>query len=345
MSTADRIILEGKYTELYPRLEEIALKEIKILENKLKIKITLYSSLKNLKYFAYRVNKGKIETTDKEIVLEFTENDEPQHYEVEVKAVADTKETEFKKIKIGFYPHEFYSKKGRTVEVSWIIVEETEIQYMPIPVEEWMAYRVPLEDKEIIREKWGHLVENSDNMYSAAKNIAKSIIKELEPHRGIPSDTMENLNPLKQYFRAVNGEDRVWCSNIAEIYSYICCALNIPCRKIIVRNMLYKDEEKGLLVSPAHTTTEVFCKDFNKWIWIDPTQYTLGVLDSSENPLNLIELHWHLNYLKDYSTLKIVEYSVKEDKERIVSFKESRRAKSVLYYFARDQVLEYLKRS
>ncbi|RLE78633.1 MAG: hypothetical protein DRJ52_10095 [Thermoprotei archaeon] len=334
-----------KYAELYPRLEEVALKDINILENKKGITLTLTSSLKNLKYFIYKINENNIKKTTSTITLEFSEKtDTPQHYEIKIKAVTDTKETEFKKIKIGFYPREFYAKRGRTVEASWIIIEETEIPYMPTSVEEWATYDVGEEDKKIISEKWGYLVKNVDNIYTAAKNIAKSIIKELEPHRGIPSDAMEDLNPLKQYFRAVNGEDKVWCSNIAEIYSYICCALNIPCRTIIVRNLLYRDEEKGLLLSPAHTTTEVFCRDLNKWIWIDPTQYTLGVLDSEENPLNLIELYWYLSYLKDYSRLKIIEYDVKEDKEKIILFKESQRAKSVLYYFGRDQVFEYTRK-
>ena len=170
---------------------------------------------------------------------------------------------------------------------------------------------------------------------------------DLDPHRGIPSDEMNKIGAFAQYERVMAGNDHLWCGNIADIFSYACNALGIPCRRIGMNRhnpvQPPADAPYRLLLAEGHGTTEMFSAQKNQWLWIDLTFYILGAYLGEEGPLNMAELHHHLNDPARLSRLQIVEYDPQTRTERRVPALESGKRDALLNYFKQDQEFHYTK--
>ena len=123
---------------------------------------------------------------------------------------------------------------------------------------------------------------------------------DLETHRGVPSDAMGKLSPFDQYRRVMAGKDRLWCGNIATIFTQASNALHIPARRHRHGNRVGPPAPPGkegpvLLLAEGHGTTEIFSDRLDGWVWIDLTFGILAAYLGEEGPLTMAELYVCLN--------------------------------------------------
>lgn len=338
------VYFKSNYWEIYPILEEIAIKSIKKISHG--ICLELIPLVKNFSHFLISISGEEYKASKDGLVTIKFKGEEVRRRKIKVKVVTkDGYTSRDYYIEVSYYPSSFYKRYGKS-EPTWVIIHTSDLSLYLSRVEDWIVEEINEEDRQFIEKKWGYLVKQSESDYETACKIAKSLIDELEPHRGVPSDYMEKLSPLEQYKSAISGKGRVWCSNIASIFSYICNALDIPCRKIILGHRIITDESSniGVLIAEGHTTTEIFSKDLNQWIWIDPTCYILGAYLKDIGPLNLIETYMFVNNPARLKYLYIIEYDPSAKVEKRVRVLESIRKHTILNYLKRDQVFKYVRK-
>jgi hypothetical protein len=78
---------------------------------------------------------------------------------------------------------------------------------------------------------------------------------------------MDTLSPLDQYQRAIEGKDKVWCFNIASIYTGLATAADIPTRLVGLGG-----EVNGIKVS-GHAAAESYLSSEQSWGLVDLTSY------------------------------------------------------------------------
>ena len=342
------------YWYLYPRREDLTLKSVEGLKDGVGIKVTLEPQVRGFSHLVYAFDDGPPkESRDRKIKILFRETParEPQHSTLKVKAVLrDGSETRTYTMVVGYYPSAIYAARGRT-SPSWVIIQESDLHLHQGRVEDWITEDPTHEERSYARKRWGRLIADASSDYEAAKSLAKAIIDDLEPYRGIPSDEMSGLTPFQQYERTIAGKDRVWCGNIAAIFSYACNALGIPCRRIGMNRPWPPeggiDEDAGyrILLAEGHSTTEVFSESLNQWVWMDPTFRILGAYLDNLGPINMVELYLHLNEPNRAERLRLLEYDSHLKEEQLVPLNESKNKSPLTKYFKRDQVFRYSKKS
>jgi len=341
--------LETNYWELYPRREDITLRSLERLTQGVGVRLRLDTSMKAFSHFLYATNDGPLQkSADGQIVISFEDRHTPevQYATTTIKAVSKTEAySKPYTISINYYPKERYEASGQTAP-GWVIVQNTDIFLSSSRVEDWILQYPTAKEKDYAQGKWRPLLADAESDYGSARALAKSIIDDLEPHRGIPSDKMGKLSPFEQYERVMAGEDHLWCGNIAAIFSYACNALGIPCRQIGMHYPWPPDPKEGyrVLLAEGHGTTEIFSESLNQWIWMDLTFYILGGYLGEEGPINMVELYKFLNDPNRVKGLCIVEYDSATKMENVVPLMESRKKQSLFNYFKRDQQFRYSKR-
>lgn len=332
------------YWDLYPEDEEVFIESIKEDSDGL---ILILGGNRNISHFLYCFNGDWIKCKDGVVKIHFkADSAEAQHLTLKVKGtLRDGGETKLYTVTVGYYPSALYKAYGHT-SPSWIIIQKSDLNLLGSRVEDWVTDEISEEDKLYAAKKWGNIILQASTDFEAAKNLAKRIIDDLEPHRGIPSDEMSKISPFKQFEKAVSGRDRVWCGNISAIYSCALNALGIPCRRIGMSHQLTSGEKScHILLAEGHSTIEVFIRSMNKWIWIDPTFRILGSYIGDMGPLNLIQFYIFLNDKELSNYIRLLEYDPEEKKEKIVSFKESKNMDALLKYFKVDQIFRFYKKS
>ncbi len=343
------IQLKTNYWKLYPRREDVTLGSLERLTEGAGVRLRLDTSMKTLSHFLYATNDSPFQkSADGQIIIRFEDRHTPeaQYTTTKIKAVSKTG-TCSKQYTIGinYYPKELYEASGHTAP-GWVIVQNTDIFLSLSRVEDWILQYPTAKEKAYAQDKWGPLIAGAESDYEGARTLAKSIINDLEPHRGIPSDEMGKLSPFEQYERVMTGKDHLWCGNLAAIFSYACNALEIPCRQIGMSYPWPPDPEEGyrVLLAEGHGTTEIFSEQLNQWIWMDLTFYILGAYLREEGPINMAELYHFLNDPNWAKSLRIVEYDPTTKMENTVSVMESKKKKSLFNYFKRDQQFRYSRR-
>jgi hypothetical protein len=333
------------YWNLYPMDEEVFIESIK--EDGDAGLILILGGHKNISYFLYCLNGDWIKSKDGAVKVHFkSDSAEAQYLTLKVKGILrDGGETKVYTATIGYYPSALYRAHGHT-SPSWIIIQRSDLNLLGSKVEDWVTDEISEEDKLYAVKTWGSIISQASTDFEAAKNLAKRIIDDLEPHRGIPSDEMSKISPFKQFERAVSGRDRVWCGNISAIYSCALNALGIPCRRIGMNHQLTSGEKRcHILLAEGHSTVEFFSQSMGKWIWVDPTFRILGSYIGDIGPLNMIQFHIFLNDKELANNIRLIEYDPNEKREKIVSFKESKNMDALLKYFKADQIFRFYKRS
>lgn len=346
-STVD---LQTNYWELYPRREDVFLQAMDRLPEGFGIQLTTRSSMKEFSHFVYSVNGAPAQkAADGKIPIRFEDRHTPevQRATTTIKAVSTAgAESKPYSISVNFYPKELYAASGQTA-TGYIIIQQTDLAMTATTVEDWILQRPTPEEVEYARKTWGHLLSATRSDYENACTLAKSIIDDLETHRGIPSDAMGKLSPFDQYRRVMAGQDHLWCGNIAAIFSYACNALGIPSR-IIGMNRVGPPRPAGsegptLLLAEGHGTTEIFSEKLNAWVWIDLTFCIQGAYLRDEGPITMAELYSYLNDPNRINSLRIVVYDPKAKTEKSVPVPESDKKGSLLNYFKRDQRFHYTR--
>ena len=157
------------------------------------------------------------------------------------------------------------------------------------------------------REKLDVVVNRSQNEFEKILRIRRWVRRELEhgefPFPYPPWDALVILDWLRA------GETTVFCGQYAVVFAQALISMNIPVRYLDTAN------KKG----DGHFLTEVWSRDFNKWIVMDP--YDGLHFERNNVPLNALELHDALADEK-YRNIKIIKddnirYSRFEMKEKL----------------------------
>lgn len=343
---------ETNFWHLYPRREAVYLQKLEPLSDGIGVRLSLQSDLQNLSHFAYATNEAPLQTSaDGVVAIAFEDRKAPetQRTTTRIQAVNTSGDTSKScVIDINFYPRELYSASGRT-EPGWVIVQHTDLMLPTSRVEDWILEHPTDEEKAYAQKKWGHLMDPNRTDDQNALALARSLMDDLDPHRGIPSDEMNRIGAFAQYERVMAGNDRLWCGNIAAIFSYACNALGIPCRKIGMNRHNPVQPPEGapyrFLLAEGHGTTEIFSEQLNQWVWIDLTFYILGAYLGEEGPLSMAELYHNLNAPARFARLQVVEYDPQAKTERRVHVEHSDKRYALLNYFKRDQEFHYTRNS
>jgi len=331
---------------LYPRREDIALLAIDRLAEGVGVRLSLHSDMAGFSHFLYAVNDAPFQkSAGRTVEIGFEDNHQPeiQRTVTRLKAVSSTGDTsKAYEIGINYYPKEHYAAGGQT-SPGWVIVQQTDLALVTSRVEDWILQQPSPQEKAYARKKWGRLIRDDRPDYENACALARSIIDDLHPHRGIPSDEMGNLSAFDQYERVMAGKDRLWCGNIAGIFTYACNALGIPCRSMGMNRPVNPQPPDGpnLLLAEGHGTTEIFSRDLNQWIWIDLTFYILGAYLGEEGPIHMAELYDFLNVPARAKNLRIVVYDPDIKTDKTVAALKSDKKLALLNYFKQDQEFHY----
>ncbi|MDP6779915.1 MAG: transglutaminase domain-containing protein [Candidatus Latescibacteria bacterium] len=347
---AETVALNYKtnYWDLYPRREDISLVSLKPLAEGVGVRLKLRSDMRGFSHFLYSLNDSPFERAVGDAVdirYEDKGTGKVESARISSKAVADDgRESEAYGININYYPSEHYAAGGQTSN-GWIIIQHTDMALTSSRVEDWILQHPTDEEVEFARKTWGHLIQDGRSSYENACAIARSIIDDLDPHRGIPSDAMGKLSPFGQYERVMAGKDRLWCGNIAGIFSYACNSLGIPCRGIGMNRSAPDQPPKGsrytLLLAEGHGSTEIFSEEHNAWVWIDLTFYILDAHLGDEGPINMAELYHYLNDPNRLKSLRVVTYDPKSKSDANTLVTDSEKQGALHNYFKRDQEFHY----
>ena len=342
---------ESTYWDLYPTREEAYLQSVTRLTNGVGVEIALRPGSSDISHFEFARNDGEFQRSDDgRITICFEENHrpEPQLSSTRIRALSSNGSSQKTyTVDINFYPKELYAASGQTAP-GWVILQNTDLRLSSTSVDSWILQSPTAEEKTFAGEKWGYLVGEGRSDYEGAMEIGKSVLADVEGHRGIPSDTMRDLSPFQQYERVMEGKDHVWCGNIAGMFSYACNALDIPSRVIGMNHAADPDQEGDgyrVLLAEGHGSTEIFSRDLDQWVWIDLTFYILSAYLGEEGPINMAELYQFLN---EPARLKSLRVDVFDPETKSVSSElatESSKMGSLLNYFKRDQQFHYTHKS
>ena len=342
--------LQSNESELYPHNKEICLATYQQMSEAPGVVLKLQTDVENFSHYLYSIQwnalppEAPLVNRNGVIPLCFDRrNPRPQRLKAVIRAVSKSGlESRPFTMELGYYPKEYYSASGQR-SPSWLIVHTTDLDLCGSSVADWILERPTAEDRAYARTRWARLLAPLHTDYERARAIARSLIKALRPHEGVPSDKMYFAPPFEQLKRAERGEDHVWCGNYADIFSAACNAMDIPVRKIDMQYVWSSRGQTSLEIAEGHRTTEVFDRDLNQWIWMDPTFRCWGARTHAGEPLNLADMVQALNDERRTRRLRIAEYDPVTGIEKIVSIARSKCGQDLYRFFRQDQHYQYLR--
>ena len=344
---AEKIELLSNERQLYPRLEDVAIRTLERLPDGVGVSLDLVSDMKGFSHFVYSTNGEPFRKADAErIVISFVDRHTPdvQRTATIVRSVSGLGKTSGdRSINVNYYPRELYAKAGQTAP-GYVIVQKTDIPMALSRVADWIIDQPTPDDVAFAAATWGRKLEGAAAPLEKARRLARVLLEELHSHRGTPSDKMD-APPFEQYRRAMAGEDRVWCSNLADIFVRACNAMGVPARMIKMRRYVSKGEAYDLLAAEGHTTTEIFARDLNKWVWIDLTFLMTGMELPGRGPIHMAELVRVLNDPDQIGGLTALAYDPATKTETRVNVLDSPSRDPLLNYFKKDQTFTYFRRT
>ncbi len=348
--TPEIVYHQSNHWDVYPTRSDVELASILPLPEGIGVELQLRSNIENFDHFLYATNdKPPRKSSGQEIVIRFAENHPPeiQRTTTVIQAVAenDKKSSEYK-IDINFFSREYYATSGRT-STGYLMVQGSDLPISATTVEDFIIERPTPEEVTFAQQQWGNLIDPGRSDHENACAIARSILTDLNDHRGVPSDIMEQSSPLIQYQRAMAGQDGVWCGNIASIFSYACNALGIPTRYIRMsrdsETQAPESSDYTLRLATGHRTTEIFDRETNQWVWMDLAFSILGAYLGNVGPLNMMELHHAINNPARVRDLSIASYIPAEKTDRTDPLLECERSYSCFNSLKRTQKFFYMK--
>ncbi|MEI8190811.1 MAG: transglutaminase domain-containing protein, partial [candidate division NC10 bacterium] len=340
------IELQSNERQLYPRLEDVAIKAMDRLPEGVGLKLDLVSDFNGFAKFVYSTNGAPFrEAVGGRLVIVFEDRHtvDVQKTATIVRAVSASGVTSKDyHINVNYYPKELYAAAGQTAP-GYVIVQKTDMPIIMSRVADWIPDQPTLEDVAFATAKWGKVVEGATPPLEKARRLARVLMDELKTHRGTPSDKME-APPFEQYRRLMSGADRAWCSNLADIFVHACNALGVPARAMKLIRYWSKGAAFDLLMAEGHSTTEIFAADLNKWIWIDLTFQMTGMELPGQGPIHMAELVRALNDPDRAGGLMAIVYDPETKTEKRMRALDSPSLNSLRNYFKPDQTFRYSRK-
>ncbi len=340
------VVMQSNERLLYPRLEDVAIRTMDRLADGVGLKLLLVSDLKGFSRFEYATNGAPFrEAAGGSLIITFEDKHTPdvQKTRTIIRAVsASGAVSKDYGLNVNYYPRELYAKAGQTAP-GYVIVQKTDIPIVLSRVADWIVDQPTPEDVAFAAATWGKAVEGATTPLDKARRLARALMDELKTHRGTPSDKM-NVSPFEQYRRLMAGEDRAWCSNLADIFVHACNALGVPARQIKMMRTWSKGSAYDLLMAEGHSTTEIFAADLNKWVWIDLTFAMTGMELNGLGSIHMAELARALNDADRIGGLTATVYDPQTRTEKRMSALDSPGRDALLNYFKRDQMFTYFQK-
>lgn len=318
---------KDNYWRIYHGRDEVMLESLEELPGDTAgVRLALQSSIEGLSHFLYSIDDASFEKSATGCIeVHFKKGGmTDQHTTVVVKAVAgDGAETKSYTLKLGYYSAEFYKASGLMSYPDIVIMGSDPILNFHIgEVEDWGFPESTPEEVEFAAKKWGALIKDAQTGYEKAKLLIKSLMDDLWPHNGNPSDEQEASRPFMQYERMVSGEDKGWCTNFATIFVHACNCLGIPARLVGMGQIHSLTDKCKIQRGGCHSTSEIFDDASNQWVWMDISFYALGAYLGEEGPLNMAEFHFFLNQPARRKRLKLHIYNLDDKSDKILPLDE-----------------------
>ena len=255
------------------------------------------------------------------------------------------KKNENIEIRINYTSEETYKKNGRTKN------NDIEIFSSNTPIGDSKLYSLfdwKQESQYITQEDYNDAkkllidsvkISEGDNTIEKIQKIAAYIIKKLDTCRGIPSDSMDFISPIKQIKFAELKKSKVWCGNFASIFSFLAGNANLITRAVD----LGSNYDGILKPSPRHSFNEVFIPELKKWVFVDLTSKTIFMKSPSGELLNTIDFYtMHMLKSNQLTTVTFENDSLKEIEYcKIEPFYSNYfSANSHFIFYFKDQFLE-----
>jgi len=108
--------------------------------------------------------------------------------------------------------------------------------------------------------------------YNSYVEIMNFIDNELKYARSTPSDKQERQDPFLQYIDAINGDEKVQCSNIVNIFVEFLRVKGYIARRVnLWQGGLGRFGNYNYQTSTGHTVCEIYDMSLNEWFVTDPS--------------------------------------------------------------------------
>lgn len=143
-------------------------------------------------------------------------------------------------------------------------------------------------------------IKSKDSTVNKIKAIGNFIYRAVKDQMGIPPDSLANYSAYRQFCFARDGQTKIWCANITDIFHLFSSAAGIVTRKVGLTG------KKEVFNTGLHSANECYLPETGEWAYVDITQNILLLTDSTGKTINTVDLY-HLKQLNQ--TGNIILYS------------------------------------
>ncbi|MGZ7119774.1 MAG: transglutaminase domain-containing protein [Methanobacterium sp.] len=186
----------------------------------------------------------------------------------------------------------------------------------------------PPKDLKEAKKITDSICKGTSSTYSKILLISSSIFRHSQDQIGKPTDVFSSLSPVSQYKQICTSKnEKLWCGNIARIFSFFCWSQGIICRYIEI-----------MQPGDHHVLTECFLPEIQQWVMVDPTFNLLIIQDNEGKMLNLVDFREALK--KSIPVFAFESNGVTIDKTIITN-----KTPAVLKYYNKENQLFYYQRT
>ncbi|MBN4066019.1 hypothetical protein JYT51_01645 [Candidatus Amoebophilus asiaticus] len=303
------------------------------------IKLYLKNTYPNFKNYAFQQDDSPHSISQKgEFTFKFSKKvTENTYRNLSIEIITTDDKRQKYSINVSYDPKIVHERSGRTASNNAFIIHETNVAFMEVLSNDFIAYTPDDEDKKIVQKEFGSFLKNATSENEKINILARVIMDSLESNRGVPSNEMNGLSPIEQYFRAKNNQEKVWCGNISDIFVYVCACFDIPARIVGLGNTYYDKSDPVIYHADYHTTTEIYNKNTGSWHLMDLTFYLIDAKTRDGRPLNFVDFLYLINSPEERKNIIISEYDPQEKKTNQVIFTEAKNFSKLMAFYKQNQ--------
>lgn len=197
-------------------------------------------------------------------------------------------------ISITVYSSEFYASHGMQHPDVYIVRSSVPCgTFEQLSVADWVddysyvGSEGLAEVSRILREEVG--IRDTDATFGKMEKLFPYLRNKFKAIGGVPSDDARWRNPWLLHNSLVDGTDRGWCTQNAQMWVFWANRAGIPTRFVFGART-----ENNSIVYTGHSWGESFIKEQDRWAFVDLSQGHMYVTNRSGQVLNTAEL-FHLN--------------------------------------------------
>jgi hypothetical protein len=328
----------NSYIQVYPPPDELFYSRLLRYNdpkdtNLASVRVYFHNSFLEPSVIFYSIDGGdKYELADSSVILSFRK-DARTVITKEIKLFNSEGNAKEYFMKISYDPKIIYEASGKYENIyDAFIIHQTNIYYVPFPSEAFPTYSISEAEKAEVHKEFDSELTDTKSDRERADRIAFFVLNQLSSHKGTPSDSMNRITPFRQYKRAICGSDAVWCSNMAEIFAYVCVSYGIPVRISILGFNHDITASPALLNAEGHTNTEVYDRKTKTWSMIDLSFNLLGATYKDQK-LNTQDFYYLLNNPITNDNILINYYDEKNKTLSQIPVKNSPVYNSLMNYY------------